>query len=299
MSRRVNIFGASFASGPTFPLDPYPNWAMAHSDCRRLATAYTGPIIRARAGVYESDISAGVDGLTDEAALTAFLNGNDGFMPVRYDQTGNGRDSNNTVALQQPQIGYSGVPLQLNGLQSSFWSGTKKHDITSGLDLLRNTSGAYVCAVVKWDTTPSVQQNILNIQTPSAGFGRLALAAGITANRLTSFGRRLDADSALIATSSANLTTATTIIEVSVDYVAREFRQYINGFQDGQIIPFQTSGNTSDTDSGFMTVGAIRGGSFFTAFMNGYITEIFVRRDTFAADRAAFVSALKTFHGIP
>jgi hypothetical protein len=96
-------------------LDTYPNAAVAYS-VRRLATAYTGPLLRVRRSSdnTEQDIGYTTLGDLDETALTNFVGANNGFVTTWYDQSGNANNLTQTTAANQPQIVSSGSVLTLN-----------------------------------------------------------------------------------------------------------------------------------------------------------------------------------------
>jgi hypothetical protein len=98
--------------GPRYLLDTLAgqNAAAAYS-LRRLRSSYTGAAIRVRRSNdnAETDIGFDVNGNLNEAALTAFVGANNGFVVTWYDQSGNGRNATQSTAVNQPQIIASGV----------------------------------------------------------------------------------------------------------------------------------------------------------------------------------------------
>jgi hypothetical protein len=97
-------------------LDTYPNAAVAYS-VRRLATAYTGPLLRVRRSSdnTEQDIGYTTLGDLDETALTNFVGANNGFVTTWYDQSGNANNATQSTAANQPQIVSSGAVIKVNG----------------------------------------------------------------------------------------------------------------------------------------------------------------------------------------
>jgi hypothetical protein len=96
-------------------LDTYPNAAAAYS-VRKLRTAYTGNAIRVRRSSDNTEQDIGFSsGNLDTTALTTFCSGTDGFVTTWYDQSGNGANSTQTTAVNQPQIVSSGSVLTKYG----------------------------------------------------------------------------------------------------------------------------------------------------------------------------------------
>jgi hypothetical protein len=98
-------------------LDLYPSAAAAYS-LRKLRDAYTGSAIRVRrTDLQESDIGFTSTGELDTTALLAFTGTgalNNGFVTNWYDQSGNGRNATQTLAINQPQIVSSGSIILKN-----------------------------------------------------------------------------------------------------------------------------------------------------------------------------------------
>ena len=101
-------------------LDTYSGASAAYSAARRLATAYTGSLIRVRRSSDNAEQDIGYDGsnVLDEAALTAFVGANNGFVTTWYDQSGNANNAVQSTAANQPQIVSSGVVNTQAGLSS-------------------------------------------------------------------------------------------------------------------------------------------------------------------------------------
>ena len=100
-------FGVPF----TGLLDTYSGATAAYSAARRLATAYTGSLIRVRRSSdnTEQDIGYDSNNVLDESALTSFVGAGNGFVTTWYDQSGNGRNQSQSTAANQPRIVNSGV----------------------------------------------------------------------------------------------------------------------------------------------------------------------------------------------
>jgi hypothetical protein len=120
------IIGSSIVQS-TLLLDVYPNAAAAYS-LRKLRTAYTGSGIEVRRTNNDvADIGFTSTGELDTAALLAFTGTgalDNGFVTKWYDQSGNGRNATQTIALNQPQIVSSGSVLTINGKPRIDFDGT-------------------------------------------------------------------------------------------------------------------------------------------------------------------------------
>jgi hypothetical protein len=102
-------------------LDTYSGAAAAYSAARRLATAYTGSLIRVRRSSdnTEQDIGYTAGNVLDESALTTFVGAGNGFVTTWYDQSGNGNNAVQSTAANQPQIVSSGTINKQSGLSGS------------------------------------------------------------------------------------------------------------------------------------------------------------------------------------
>lgn len=98
-------------------LDTYTGSVAAYSVARRLATAYTGNLIRVRRSSDNAEQNIGYDSnnVLDESALTTFVGANDGFVTTIYDQSGNGKNATQTTAGNQHRIVSSGTIEKYGG----------------------------------------------------------------------------------------------------------------------------------------------------------------------------------------
>jgi len=104
-------------------LDSYPNASAAYS-LRALNSAYTGPLVKVRrSDNAELNIYAKYDGSLDTDALLNFVGAGDGFVTTWYDQSGNGLDTTNSTASNQPQIVSSGSIITEGGLPTIDFNG--------------------------------------------------------------------------------------------------------------------------------------------------------------------------------
>ena len=128
-------------------LDTYTGAAVAYSAARRLATAYTGSLIRVRRSSDNAEQDIGYDGsnVLDEAALTAFVGANNGFVTTWYDQSGNGKNQTQTTAANQPKIVNSGTVIKENSKPCvSFDGNDYLFNSTTGLVRLDKRAHFYI-----------------------------------------------------------------------------------------------------------------------------------------------------------
>jgi hypothetical protein len=101
-----------------FLLDAYPNAAASYS-LRLLKSSYSGSAVRVRRSSdnTEQDIGFTASGNLDTSALLAFTGTgalDNGFVTTWYDQSGNGVNALQTIAISQPQIVSSGAVITQN-----------------------------------------------------------------------------------------------------------------------------------------------------------------------------------------
>jgi hypothetical protein len=137
--------------------------------------------------------------------------------------------------------------------------------------MLRNVAGATVFAVVKY---PGTSSNQVCFQATNNSTGARLQIEQTSAGKNAFLARSTDAGTQGTATSTANSSNTFIIHSGRVDYPTRLLENYRNGGLDGsQQNVIETSNTSSDTNSGFITIGANSGG--FVA-LNGDIAEIIV-----------------------
>jgi hypothetical protein len=109
-------------------LDDYPNAAAAYS-LRKLDKDYTGSAIRVRRSNDNAEQNIGFVGNDlDTASLKTFVGaGNNGFVTVWYDQSGNARNATQTTAANQPRVVNAGTVERQNGKVSTFYDGSNDY----------------------------------------------------------------------------------------------------------------------------------------------------------------------------
>jgi len=158
---------------PTFTglLDDYPGAAAAYS-LRRLATAYTGPLVQVRRASDndETTIPYKDDGTLDVAVLNAFAAGTDAFVSEWPDQSTNESDALQTSTSAQPKIYDASTGIILDGGKPALsFNGTSSYlQITSpaSINTTNNLSAFAVNSpndisanviVSKWETSTSIR----------------------------------------------------------------------------------------------------------------------------------------------
>jgi len=138
------LLGLASNKVPAFTgiLDTYTGAAVAYSAARRLATAYTGPLIRVRRSSdnAEQDIGYTSGNILDTSALTTFVGANSGYVTTWYDQSGNAKNAVQSTASFQPRIVNAGTIDTFNSIPSLYW-----YSNNSGF-LLSFSTGTYSAA---------------------------------------------------------------------------------------------------------------------------------------------------------
>jgi len=98
-------------------LDTYSGAYLAYS-FDKVKASYNGPVLRIKKSIdpVETFTDIGYSGnYIDKAAITSYLNGDDGDILIFYDGTGNGRDWNHISSGFYPRITTGGVLNEVNG----------------------------------------------------------------------------------------------------------------------------------------------------------------------------------------
>lgn len=117
--------------GGSYLVDDYSPYVAY--DLRKISSTATNSIrVRRSSDNAEQDIGFNRDAL-DEAALTTFCSGTDGFVTTYYDQSGNSFDSVMTTASSQPRICLNGVIDLVNGKPAILGDGVNDSLRVAGL----------------------------------------------------------------------------------------------------------------------------------------------------------------------
>jgi len=232
MSRRVTIFGSSFASAPAFPylLDLFPNAVKAHS-FQLLRSAYAGDVQTARGNTTDDVPFTG--NFQDNTELLNIVGVGNGFMPLWYDQSTAAADSSQPTALNQPRVVNGGVIENVNGYPAARFDDTD--DFLIADDLVPHIGGDNapftISAVVRWEQT--TQNGAILTLAGKSPNNRSFFLLGLT-NTTTFGGRRAYATKRWNTSSNetnvvSNELSDTDLSLITVDFNGTTIRLYVNG----------------------------------------------------------------------
>jgi hypothetical protein len=232
MSRRVTIFGSSFASAPAFPylLDLFPNAVKAHS-FQLLRSAYAGDVQTARGNTTGDVPFAG--NFQDNTELLNIVGAGNGFMPLWYDQSTAAADSTQPTALRQPRVVNGGVIENVNGYPAARFDGTDDFMIADDLvtHIGGNNAPFTVSAVIQWlgAGTGRVVFSIAETTQTNRSFFSLSVNA---IGQIESVKRWNTASNQTIV-QSTNSVSSTLPSVATLDFDGATIRIYINGVFQG------------------------------------------------------------------
>jgi hypothetical protein len=173
------------------------------------------------------------------------------------DRSGTASDATQTNATFQPtfqtaEFGGNGV-VRFDGSNDFF-------SVAGAVGLLRNISGATLTVMVKYSSVSGTRSAFAF----ATGTGLTRATMEATSSGYIAGGRRLDANSFQSVTSSAS-TAGRTLIQTAVfNYGAATLELFLDGTSAASSTSFQTTGNTSDTDSTAVRVASsVVGTNFF------------------------------------
>lgn len=207
-----------------------------------------------------------------ESSLT--LNGN--TVSEWRDISGNERHFSQTTAAQQP----NGTARTQNGLRVlDFADGQALAGNAGARSIMRNIGGATVCVAAQIDTLtapPSGGVRVFFQANNNSTLGRVSMFMRDFTDTFEVGGRRLDSDS-LASVAYAADTNAHVLTGV-INFADSDAFIYGDGVEKASSTSFQTAGNTSDTDSGAISVGASvdTAGAVFANQFDGWIGEVIV-----------------------
>jgi len=167
----------------------------------------------------------------------------------------------------------------------------------ASLNVLRNVPGGTAFVVGKIDAASGSQVFLAISRNGSNAQARLVIDTEPASSSWRAGGRRLDADGFGAATSAASWDTNVNVLTGVLDYGNSDAFLYENGTLLNSNTSFQTDGNTSDTDSDVVHIGATGGG--LVSFLDGFIGEMIVYPIALSpADRARVEAYLAAKWGI-
>jgi hypothetical protein len=302
----AQIYIDSYRFGCTLPLlDCYPGAAAAYS-LRLLDNDYTGNCIVVQRDNGDTSAIGFSGNYLDTAAMKTFCGegaGDSCRVRLWYDQSGNGRFARMDTMRRQPLIMIDGAVVYQAGKPSLFFTGVipsvgntgSRLDINGGT--MTNNIGAFTSFDVRrLSDSTTIASRWLYFLTTGGGTARALTGKGGTGqNRYLSGGRRLDAD-AFAGTETAELHNRSAMIGTAIyNYQNTSVTQYRNGTQLSTNTSWQTSGNTSATNSQIQMIG--NNGDFTTPWA-GNISELIFYESNQSTDRAAIETNINTFYSI-
>jgi hypothetical protein len=185
------------------------------------------------------------------------------------DKSGNGRNFTQSTSGSRP-LRQTAVQ---NGLDVVRFDGSNDIMLMSaGLGVFADVPGITWVAVVKWLTTPTLSSVFASASTGSALAGRNTIGAGLTSRKSRCSARRNDADAQFVQAGTNDVPSAFYFQAAVTDYQNRTMRQWVNGTEEASDTSILTSGNTENSSSAAISVGAFQSG---LAFSHIDIAELF------------------------
>jgi len=259
-------------------LDTYDNLYAVHSAARVLAS-YSGPlyILRRSSDNATTSVSA-VAGSEwpSTATISSWLGGATGYITTIYDQTGNSRHATQVTNGNQPTINLSQVNPMFNFIATS----SQYFSVQSAGGFAQNQAAVSLVAVKK-HTSTGAQIPVFVSNGASAGSSRAAL--GLATGPISqAVGRRLDAD-AFGATTGVVAHTSWATEIARFDYANADLFHQVDQLAESNT-SFQTAGNTSNTASLAVRIGATGAP---TQYFDGQMTLVAFVQDLLTTQEAS------------
>jgi hypothetical protein len=259
--------------------------ASAAYSLRDLAGSGNTTVVRVRRSSDNAEADFKASEVSDGTLVAWVGAGNDGCVPIWYNQSVNGNDATQSVAGSQPKIVDAGV-LVSGGID--FDGSSSAMDI-DGLAL--ESTEYYMTAVIDLDTVPSNSLKTIFDSTHSTNAGA-ALAYANTGSQLTPFMFDGDDSSVNVFGGGANLTTSKTLVGVQFKSGASE--SYINGGVNSTLSNTWTSAGTNTFTKS--TIGSDQ--STPGRNMDGKLAELIVYESDQSANRAAIEANINNQYDI-
>jgi hypothetical protein len=154
-------------SKPPLLLDAYPGAAAAYS-LRSLSLAYGGSVVRVRRSSDNTEADFTATQVSD-GSLAAFVGaGNNGFVRTWYDQSGNGKNAEQTTTASQPQIVSSGSVVATNTKPAILLDGTNDHFNLPTFGSAANHTVYAVTAPISYAAETSINARWYDVITSNA-----------------------------------------------------------------------------------------------------------------------------------
>jgi hypothetical protein len=184
-------------------IDAYPGAAAAYS-LRNLSWAYGGPVVRVRRSSDNTEQDFTATQVTN-GTLTTFCGAGNGFVRTWYDQSGNGRNANQSTSAAQPQVVSSGALVTYGTRPATSYDGSKFMATTgfSSLPAFTAVYSAIVCQQKAGATTLLGRRNADSV----GGVNFQLFANGNTWNGSTYAGPALGSGNQVLLSWAFNSTT--------------------------------------------------------------------------------------------
>jgi len=271
-------------------LDDYPDAAAAYS-LRKLRTAYTGDSIEVRRSSDNSyqDIGFDSNAELDTASLLSFVGaGNNGTVPIWYDQSGNTNNQIQTASSPQPQIVNSGSLITLNEKATSRF-GSNRFMKTASAVSLGSPSEMWIFCVVNL-TNVSTYNWIYGSSAPSNNDGGFNIYLG---------GGDLfvGIQGATYVQSKTPITTGNKIISVRIrggQTTANAIEIYINSVQ--ATLTATHNGTSNATFSDFIQTLGTRDDNLFRYI--GDVSEVLLKTGEQSSNRVGIETNINDYYAI-
>jgi hypothetical protein len=289
MSLNLGIIASSRASAPAVSLllDTYPGAAAAYS-LRKLRTAYTGAAIRVRRSSDNSELDIGFNVMNslDTVALLSFVGVGNGFITIWYDQSTNGRNSNQTILANQPQIVSSGSLITSNLKPSILFNGTTNELFNSATaNYLNNT--AYSAFVVQNYNSPAKNDTyFLGINNNGTTNGSIFLGyRGSNTLTIDHYGNA--------SNFSASFVWNTNVLLNGIFFKSPASEYYINNAILGSSA--NPSGTLSIASGGLQIGRSLNNGNYY---YKGYLQEIILYNSNQLTNRTGISTNINSYYTI-
>jgi hypothetical protein len=242
-ARRRLLFGTGLLGGGLSrgaALRPLPVTPASVWGTRLMVATYAGPLARIRRSSdnAELDFYPGPDGWLPVNAILAFIGSGTGAFTTLYDQAGNSRTASQATAGNQPTFS------TVNGRAVITYASGQNFTVANSAAVIRNVPGFTELVALQATTITGSFRAIIDYRNNSTA-PRAAMY--VNNSNFNVGGRRLDANAYASQEVAANANWNRLMGRFR--YSAALLDTILNGTTT-TLNPFQTAGNTSDTDSG-------------------------------------------------
>ncbi|MES2623023.1 MAG: exo-alpha-sialidase [Patescibacteria group bacterium] len=239
-------------------MDSYSNLYAVHAT-KRVLTSYSGPLYRIRRDSDNAtmDVTPTATGWPNNSAISTWLAGANAYVTTVYDQSGNARNLIQTTVIKQPSLNLSGTQAVFE-----FDGGTQELAGATTMNAFSQNIGAASVVMVRRHDIATVTDRVpFFVSTPS-GATRMTMGISATLGTDSASGRRTDADSIQRSNGfSINTNWATEIGRW--DWSTANLYHQRDGESEIKS-SFQTAGNSQNSTSTIVTVGAASTNSYFS-----------------------------------